>query len=198
MLEDQLRWDERYRTMNHCDRGQASPPLQEILERLTRLRAPGQTGPAPLALDLACGLGRNARALAKAGYQVTAIDISREALVRAEALAGAEQHVIHWQQADLDHVALGQAQYDFITCTLFLDRRLLETIPDALKPGGVVWYEALVLEERDGQLLGNRAHRVEPNELLKRFMDRGIRILRWEEGLPGQAQVATLLGMRPV
>lgn len=197
MLEDQTRWDERYRTANHCDRGRASLPLLEALTRLATARPLPQDGPRPRALDLACGLGRNARALAGAGFEVTAVDISSEALARAAAFAQLEGLDIHWQQADLDQYVLEEECYDLITCSLFLDRKLFAAIPRALKPGGVVWYEALLLEERDGALHGNPAHRVRPNELLEAFLQQGLRVIRWEEGFPGQAQVATLLAMRP-
>lgn len=200
MLEDQVRWDERYRTANHCDRGRAAQPLLDALDWLATVRPPQPD--APRALDLACGLGRNARAMASAGYDVTAVDISSEALTRAQALAQEAGLRIHWQQADLDHYSLQTEAFELITCSLFLDRTLFEAIPRALKPGGVVWYEALLMEEREGVLVGNLAHRTRPNELLEAFQRQGLRILRWEEGLPGQLQpnhalVATLLGMRP-
>src|SRR3954462_296908 len=42
--------------------------------------------PAPL-LDIPCGAGRHALALARAGYRVTAIDLSEDAIGRARAAA---------------------------------------------------------------------------------------------------------------
>jgi len=56
------------------------------------------------ALDAGCGEGAEAIWLARAGWQVTAADISAAALARASAradAAGATADVVHWVEADL-------------------------------------------------------------------------------------------------
>jgi len=68
------------------------------------------------ALDAGCGEGDEARWLAAQGWQVTATDISAEALGRAAAHAGtdATQPAIRWVEADLTVWDPG-VQFDLVT-----------------------------------------------------------------------------------
>lgn len=52
-------------------------------------------------LDVACGSGRHALELARAGYRVTGIDISGEAIARASAAAAGEGLAIDFRHGDL-------------------------------------------------------------------------------------------------
>ena len=54
-----------------------------------------------LALDLACGAGRNAVWLAQQGWRVTGVDFSQVALAKAVALAGSRGVEVDWVEADL-------------------------------------------------------------------------------------------------
>lgn len=104
------------------------------------------------ALDLAGGLGQNALWLASQGYMVDLIDISRIALVRAQAEAARRAHEtnsdvpdivrgINFIQADLDSPALERDTYDVVCVFRYLDRSLFPTIRAAVRPGGRVIYE---------------------------------------------------------
>src|SRR5687767_2178245 len=62
-------WNERYAAGEGADR-----PPEPLVIHAIRDRKPGD------ALDLACGLGRNALYLAAQGWSVTAVDASRVAL----------------------------------------------------------------------------------------------------------------------
>lgn len=53
------------------------------------------------ALDAGCGEGAEAVWLASRGWQVTAVDISAEALARGADAAGAAGELVVWRQADL-------------------------------------------------------------------------------------------------
>lgn len=66
--------------------------LAETLEAL----APGKR-----VLDLGCGMGRHAIALARAGYRVTGIDVSEWALDRAWAAAVEAGVHVDWRRLDL-------------------------------------------------------------------------------------------------
>jgi ubiquinone/menaquinone biosynthesis C-methylase UbiE len=70
------------------DTGQSPPELLAALARLS----PGK------ALDLGCGTGTNLRTMAKAGWQVTGVDFSSQAIDRARRKLrsfGPQVHLIH-------------------------------------------------------------------------------------------------------
>ena len=95
------------------------------------------------ALDVGCGAGGLVLELARRGWQVTGLDISKKAIAAARAVL---------QRADLDaRFQVGDAaswqpatQYDLVTSTfalpVALDRRarVLDTIRSAVAPGGLV------------------------------------------------------------
>lgn len=88
MDDEQRRWEDRYAS------GQASPdgalPHPEVAALLDRT-ADERTGRTPAALDLAAGTGRHTLALARAGYDPTAVDFSPSAVrIVADALAERE------------------------------------------------------------------------------------------------------------
>ena len=60
-------------------------------------------------LDLACGPGRHATALAKRGLQVTAVDLSPFLLAKAREGAGAERVEVEWVQEDMRRFACPEA-----------------------------------------------------------------------------------------
>jgi tellurite methyltransferase len=117
---------------------QASRFLIEALERI---------GPPPpegrLALDLACGAGREAVHLALAGWDVNAIDILPDALERASDLARRRGTAIRVQRLDLRRAPdLPAGKYDLATVFRFLHRPLLPAIARCLAPGGFIVYES--------------------------------------------------------
>ena len=93
---DREKWDERYREGAYTDRTYPTALLSDWLPQLSRGIPPGR------ALDVACGAGRNALFLAGAGFEVTAIDISEEALARARQSARERGLKINWICADLE------------------------------------------------------------------------------------------------
>ena len=70
--------------------------------------------PPGTALDAGCGAGAEALWLAEAGWQVTAADISAEALVRAAERAAGSPAAVRWVQADLGVWAPG-TPFDLVT-----------------------------------------------------------------------------------
>lgn len=66
------------------------------------------------ALDLACGVGRNAVWLAERGWQVIAVDFSDVALEHARARAAAHGVAVGWQRADLREYEPPAGAFDLV------------------------------------------------------------------------------------
>ncbi|NDJ74665.1 MAG: methyltransferase domain-containing protein [Chloroflexi bacterium] len=132
---DRARWDERY----------ADPisALQKGPHKLLTHHAPAPY-PGIRALELACGLGRNALWLAERGYTVDAFDISLEALRRArDEMQRRELAGVNFVVADLDCFPLPDVAYDLVYVFRFLDRRLFPAIRSRVCAGGLVIYQTL-------------------------------------------------------
>ncbi|HEX2144989.1 MAG TPA: class I SAM-dependent methyltransferase [Glycomyces sp.] len=104
-------WEQRWRRARDAGPGSMgdSPPNPYLAEEIGHL-APGS------ALDAGCGAGAEASQIASAGWQVTAVDISTEALARAAeraALSGAADRV-RWVEADLSAWDPG-TRFDLVT-----------------------------------------------------------------------------------
>jgi len=130
-------WDERYTSETYVYGTEPNRFLAENTQRLPKGKV----------LCLAEGEGRNAVHLARAGYQVTAVDASE--VGRAKALKLAEKHkvTIDYQLADLACFDLGIEQWDGIVsifCHLppALRQSVHQRLVRALKSNGVLLLEA--------------------------------------------------------
>ncbi|MBI4279980.1 MAG: class I SAM-dependent methyltransferase [Armatimonadetes bacterium] len=191
--KDRVKWDRRYSEGDRLHDGPPSGLLVRWIDRLPRGRA----------LDVACGLGRHARFLARHGYQVDAVDISPVAVAEARRRAQAENLRVHFVVADLDTMPLPAERYDLIVCTFFLMRSLFEGLMAALRPGGALLYETHVEPPAlDGGEVGgpsDAAHYLRSNELLRACLD--LRIVFYEETVEEdrgrRTAVARLVAFRP-
>ena len=168
-IEDKKRWDDKYKN--------ALLPQNEI--KVVKKYAKVAKG--NKALDIACGMGRNAKLLAKMGFEVDALDISEVAI---ESLRGLEN--IDAQVVDFDAYALKENAYDLIVCTYFLERKLFPQIHKALKVDGIFIMETFMHHADNEKVPSNRAFLLEENELeemfsenydiiyLENFMDKNI------------------------
>ena len=100
------------------------------------------------ALDVGCGSGREAVALAGSGFSVVAADVLPDALDKGRDLArryligtGDIKSPIEWLQRDLERDDPPEGTFDLIVSFRYLHRPLLRTIENLLNPGG-----SLVLE----------------------------------------------------
>ena len=168
---DRERWNARYAAGEYAARTYPSPLLAAWLDRLPRGRA----------LDVACGLGRNAIHLAANGYTVDAMDISAVALAGARERADAAGVSVNWIESDLERPDIACDAYDVVVVARFLDRPLIPRLVDALRCGGHLVYDHHYITPV--HVDGPRSHRfrARPNELLERF--RALRVLSYEEGL---------------
>jgi len=145
-------------------------PAALLRAELERLRAAASAGPV---LDLACGRGRNALALARAGLPVIGLDLDRERLeaLRASALAGALPVAL--LRADLEagaRIPLADASCGAVVVFRYLHRALAREIVRVLAPGGLLLYETFTRSQRGiAQHPKNPAFLLEPGELPKLF-----------------------------
>jgi SAM-dependent methyltransferase len=189
--DDRARWDERYAAGDWAD---IDEPARILEDAEAWLAEPG------LALDVACGAGRNALWLARRGYKVVAVDISWEGLQRLQRRARDEQLDIQIVLADLESFVLKPDSFDLIINSRFLLRSLFPVFRNALKPGGLLLVETFNVDEID--LLGGdirRAYALERGELQQVFWD--FETLLYEEGVleeaEGERGLARMVARRP-
>lgn len=189
--DDRTRWDERYRDGDWVDLPEAASVLKSATSWL-----PGRGH----ALDLACGAGRNALFLARRGLDVTAVDLSGEALGILRRRSREIGLGVHLVQADLERFPLPRERFDVVVSTRFLLRDLFRPIRRTLKPGGLLVFETYNLDELE--ILGGdlrREYVLERGELRRAFS--GMEILLYEEGIfqepEGERGLARLIARKP-
>ena len=125
---DRKKWDDRYQSETVADRA----PTPFLVAQAARLPEQGR------ALDVAGGTGRHAVWLARRGLDVTLVDISSVALVRAGQRADQAGVTLRTVAADLEHEPLPAGPWEVIVCVDFLWRPLFDGFPRALAPGGLL------------------------------------------------------------
>jgi SAM-dependent methyltransferase len=168
---DRDKWQRRYAEAGYTPRTHPTTLLEEWLPRLPRGRA----------LDLACGTGRNALRLARAGYRVDAMDISTAALDRGAAGAVELGVEVNWISGDLDFAELAPDSYDLVVVARYVNRRLTDALMGSLRDGGYLLYEQHLLSEQEVAGPSSRNFRLRPNELLEMFGT--LRVLYYRESL---------------
>jgi len=158
---NQQEWEELYRTFSHDS-------LRPPDELLTGNRAFLTGG---LALDIAMGSGRNAFYLAECGYRVIGIDRSESAARLARNIAIQKGFALETAAADILDVKLAKERFDLITNFYFLERDLIPRIKQALKPGGLIFFETFTSYGISRDDPRYRKFLMDPNELLSMFSD---------------------------
>ena len=154
MEADRARWNQRYRGGAYVARTHPTALLEDWLERL----------PHNVALDVACGSGRNARFIAQSATQVIGIDISDVAIAQARELASHLENVC-FIVADLDDGLSFEHQFDLIVMVRYVNFELMCKLPEFLLPGGTLFVEEhLQWQDPDLELAGpkNPSFRTEP------------------------------------
>jgi len=168
-IEDRKRWDKKYKN------NVIPIKVVKVIEDYAQL-ARGRE-----ALDIACGMGRNAKFLAEKGFKVDALDISSIAI---KSLQNIEN--ISALEVDFDVYTLKENSYDLVICTYFLKRSLFSQIEKALKEDGILIFETFMHHAENTKVPSNRSFLLEEGELevtfddryeilhLREFMDEGI------------------------
>ncbi|MFC7331317.1 class I SAM-dependent methyltransferase [Marinactinospora rubrisoli] len=128
-------WDEMYGSR---DRLFSGAPNGVLVAEVTGL-PPGQ------ALDVGCGEGADAIWLARQGWRVTAVDISRTALDRAVAAATDVSGQVAWARGDLTSTPPPARAFGLVSAQYFPlphrpDHRALRGLLDAVAPGGTLLF----------------------------------------------------------
>lgn len=168
--EERSKWDRRYAAGEYVPRIHPTPFLLEWLDHI----------PVGRALDVATGTGRNALALAQAGFEVDAVDISAVAIDRARAEVERRGLKVHWVVGDLGIDALPGEDYDLITVLRYRNLKLWPQLEAALGPDGWILIEHHLRTARKGVAgPSDDAFRLAPGELLQAFGD--LRIVHYSE-----------------
>ncbi|MEA2149836.1 MAG: tellurite methyltransferase [Solirubrobacteraceae bacterium] len=170
-------------------------PAPWLVEHAELLRRPG----GGRALDVACGDGRNAVALARLGYEVDAFDVSDVAIEALRAAAPQRAPAVRPRVVDLEREPLARGAYDVVAVFNYLQRDLFGGLEDALRPGGWLLFETFGpahLEELGKPI--NPAYVLASGELLRAFP--GLRVRHYREGVAerpgGPRGIASLLAQR--
>lgn len=109
-------WNRMYRGTPTWELGQPDPELIRALDD-RGVRGPGR------AVDVGCGTGDNAIALAQRGFEVTALDIAERPLEQARAKAAAAGVSVEFRIADVTRLGGVEEAFDLI-----VDRGLLMSL----------------------------------------------------------------------
>ena len=140
--EDRIRWDAIYRERAN----EPYPPPDPLLFEYTPPVTPEREY---RALDLAAGHGQNGLWLAAQGYTVDIMDISRLALLRAQAeMATRNLRNANLLPVDLDSVELSTDFYDVVCVFRYLKRDLFPQLRACIRPGGRIIYETFNVRYR--------------------------------------------------
>lgn len=171
--DDKTKWNSRYTTSIDIP-----PPAQVLIDNLHLLPEQGD------ALDLACGLGANALLLAEKGLTSHAWDISDVAIEKLNEITQTTSLNVKTEVRDAVQNPPSQNSFDVIVVSRFLDRSIIQGLIDALKPGGLIFYQTFIVDKRNDIGPSNPEYLLKQNELLQMFQSLTIRVYR-EEGLIG-------------
>jgi tellurite methyltransferase len=189
---DRIRWNEKHR-----ERPYDFTPTDWLTALEPRIRP---KRPGALALDLACGGGRNSLYLARLGYRVDAWDVSDTAIDTLEVEArrlrdSGEPLGITTRRVDLDSAVLPTNRYDLVLDAYFLDRSLFPGIAEALRPGGLLVLQTFLQTEDPASQRGPKdpSYLLRPGELRTAFP--GLETLEYSEYV--ERGEARLIARRP-
>ncbi len=166
--KDKLKWDKKYK--ENYDLLNLRPPSAMVVDYSSMCSG-------KLALDLACGAGRNSLYLLEQGFSVDAIDISTIAIDSLKSRANSSN--LNVIVADLDEYELIRNRYDLIVKTNFLDRELIKRAKEALKSGGVMVVETYMEDADNEKKDSNPNFLLKKDELLDMFKE-GFEVLEYK------------------
>jgi 2-polyprenyl-6-hydroxyphenyl methylase/3-demethylubiquinone-9 3-methyltransferase len=117
--------------------------FMDVLEQRAPRAAKGRT-----ILDVGCGGGYLCEEFARAGFDVTGIDPSRNTLAAANAHAAQNRLSICYQEGSAEKIPFDGASFDHVSCCDVLEHvddigRAISEIARVLKPGGLFFYDTI-------------------------------------------------------
>ena len=170
------KWNERYRAVT--GERQASLVLKENLHLLP------DNG---RALDLACGLGANSILLAQQGLKVDAWDVADVPIAALQDVAIKRQLSIQAEVRDVEAYPPEPDTFDVIVVSYFLCRDISPALIQALKPGGLIYYQTFTQSRISDRGPQRAEFRLADQELLHLFSRLQVLLYR-EEGCVGDVQ----------
>ena len=152
--------------------------------------------PDAVALDLACGRGRNALWLAERCASVLALDRDPAAVDQLRADAVNRRLPIAALVTDLESgvTSLATSAFDVVVVIHYLHRPLFPALIAALKPGGVLVYETFTRAQAARGKPTNPDFLLEEGEL--RRLVAPLEILDWREGVFEARDIASVVARR--
>jgi SAM-dependent methyltransferase len=179
---DRERWDRRYRERAHPE-GEGPDWLREF---------EGELPKGGRALDVATGTGRVALWLARAGFRVTAVDVSPVGLERLHERARSADLQVETRVSNHRETPLPTGPFEVITCFAYLQRDLFPQMAERLSPGGVLICEIPTRRNLERHAKPSARFLLEENELLE--LCGSLRILHHREGWIDDRCLARLIG----
>ncbi|MGO1524279.1 MAG: class I SAM-dependent methyltransferase [Nesterenkonia sp.] len=143
MTFDPTFWHEHWLSNGPSAASSTVPANPYVLQEARAHPDPNANGSSASALEVGCGAGNEALALAQAGWEVTAVDTSAEALRIAADRAAAQDlsERVTWVEADATSWS-PQSHYDLVTCsyvhTPLPQAELLLRLAEWVAPGGTL------------------------------------------------------------
>lgn len=185
--DDRSAWDKTYSREEYVFGKEPAKFLADNVFRLPKGRA----------LDIAMGEGRNAVFLAKKGFLVEGVDISRVGIRKAQALAAENGVKIETINADLNDYRIKPDSYSVIANFYYYQPSLFPQMKAGLVPGGVIIFESYTVAQlkTKGKEKWPEKFLLKPGELKAAFAD--FEIVHYSEGMDGDNAVARLIARRP-
>lgn len=117
-------------------------------------------------LDIACGLGANALFLAEQNLQSHGWDNSIVALEKLALFAKNRRLCVTTQQRNIEKNPPEKDSFDIIVVSQFLFRPLMPALIDALRPGGLLFYQTFNEHKQSAKGPSNPNFLLASNELL--------------------------------
>jgi len=167
-IEDQIKWDTKYNE---------TPKLLEKREVGLKLKEAIKYSTVGIALDIACGAGKNSIYLAENDFEVESLDISKVAL---DVLKDYNYKNITTILTDLDGFIPSENKYNLIVMTNFLDRDMIPRLVNGLTSGGILFIETYMVHISNTKKSSNLNYLLKEGEL-KTFFDENYKILDYSE-----------------
>ena len=151
-------------------------------------------------LDLACGSGRNGRYLLSCGLPVVFADIDGEKLASLSAVEVSDPAMVTLWEVDFESKAddpLAGKTFDAIMVFNYLHRALIDRIKQAVRPGGLVFYETFTEQQRRFGRPRNSDFLLKPDELKAWFETWQIIHYEERERVNPPIHVASLVARKP-